>query len=325
MRCIQRWLSVVVGLMLLHSVSWAGNAWQSWVADVRQEALAQGISAALFDRIFAEIGEPSRRVKNLARSQPEHRLTYSRYLKTRADNYRITLGRKYYKKYQGLLERIGHEYGVDPCFIVSFWVMESSYGSYMGNFPVIKSLATLAYDSKRPEFFRKQLFIALKIVNDGHVSLDKFKGEWAGASGQPQFLPSSWVKFAVDYDGDGRKDIWDSKPDVFASIANYMKQNGWQYHEPWAIYVTLPTNFNEALEGKKTTKLVSEWTKLGVRTTHGEPLPFPHLKASIIKPFGGPVFLAYPNYKMILRYNNSIYYAGAIGYMADKICQRRND
>lgn len=298
------------------------QAWKRWVAEVREEALNQGISEATFDKAFANIHEPSRRVKNLSRSQPESRLTYQKYRDSRVDNYRIVIGRKAYRNNQELADKIAREYGVDPCFIMSFWGMETSYGSYMGNFPVIKSLATLAYDSKRQDFFRKQLFYALHIVNDGHVTLDRFKGEWAGASGQPQFLPSSWMKYAVDYDGDGRKDIWESKPDVFASIANYMKENGWQTGEPWAVHVKLPADFDMELEGKSTVKPASEWNALGVRTTDGKPLPYQNLEASIIKPYGGPVFLAYPNYKMILRYNNSIYYAGAIGYLADKICKR---
>lgn len=317
-----RILSVLIGLMLSSFVIAQQQSWNSWVADVRQEALGQGIPAALFDEAFADIHEPSRQVKGLARSQPEHRLTYSKYLSSRVDNYRITIGRQQYKKNQALADEIGKHFGVDPCFIMSFWGMETSYGSYMGNFPVIKSLATLAYDSNRPEFFRKQLFYALHIVNDGHVTLDRFKGEWAGASGQPQFLPSSWREYAVDYDGDGRKDIWESKADVFASIANYMKKNGWQTGEPWAILVKLPKNFDKNLEGKTIVKPVSEWNALGVRTERGEPLPYQNLQASIVQPNGGPVFLAFPNYKMILRYNNSIYYAGAIGYLADKICQR---
>ena len=231
------------------------------------------------------------------------------------------MGRKAYQKNKQILEEVGQQYGVNPCFIVSFWGMETSYGTYMGNFPVIKALATLAYDSKRQNFFRKELFLALGILNGGHVSLADFKGEWAGASGQPQFLPSSWVKYAVDYDGDGRKDIWKSKPDVFASIANYMKKNGWKTGEPWAVQVNLPKQFDMKLEGKNNMKSVSEWSKLGVLTESGQPLPYQNLQASIIQPLGGPTFLAFPNYKMILRYNNSIYYAGAIGYMADTICQ----
>ncbi len=315
---------LVGGLCLLATqMSFANpQSWNTWVDTVRQEALSQGISPTVFDRAFSDIHEPSRTVKNLSRSQPEHRLTFSKYLSSRADGYRIAMGKKNYEKNKELLKKIGLDYGVDPCFIVSFWGMETSYGTYMGNFPVIKSLATLAYDSSRPDFFRKELFLALHIVNDGHVSLEHFKGEWAGASGQPQFLPSSWVKFAVDYDGDGRKDIWESKADVFASIANYMKQNGWKANEPWAVKVKLPKNFDMALEGKTIVKPTSEWNALGVRTESGEPLPYQNLTASIVQPYGGPAFLAFSNYKMILRYNNSIYYAGAIGYMADKVCQR---
>ena len=311
----------VVACLLLQQVAFASQTWDQWVADVRKEALAQGISPETFDSAFADIHEPSRQIKSFSHSQPEHRLTFMKYRNSRIDSYRIAIGRKEYKKNKVVLEDIAQKYGVNPCFIVSFWGFETSYGSYMGNFPVIKALATLAYDSKRQDFFRKELFIALRILNEGHVDLQDFKGEWAGASGQCQFLPSSWVKYAVDYEGTGKKDIWKSKPDVFASIANYMKLNGWQAGEPWAIQVTLPKKFDMALEGKSIVKPVSEWNALGVRTESGEPLPNQNLQASIIQPLGGPTFLAYPNYKMILRYNNSIYYAGAIGYMADKICQ----
>lgn len=308
--------------ILLSTTGFAQENWNTWLAQVRAEALAQGISARVIDEAFANIHEPSRKVRSLSRSQPEHRITFERYLRTRADNYRISIGRKEFARNKEVLQQVGDNFGVDPCFVVSFWGMESSYGSYMGDFPVINSLATLAYESNRPDFFRKQLMIGLKILDEGHVSLKNFKGEWAGASGQPQFLPSSWVEFAVDYDGDGRKDIWNSKPDVFASIANYMKKNGWQKDEPWAVRVKLPAHFDRQLMGKAITKPVSEWNALGVRTEQGQPLPDQRLTASIVQPEGGPVFLAYPNYKMILRYNNSIYYAGAIGYMADKICGR---
>lgn len=321
---MKRWrLLLSLGLLWLSSAVFANQQnWSQWIAGVRQEALSQGISPQLFDEAFAGMHEPSRTVKGLSHSQPEHRLTFAKYLHSRVDDYRVAIGRKEFSRNRDVLEKIGKEFGVDPCFIVSFWGMESSYGSYMGNFPVIKSLATLAYESNRPEFFRKELFLALHILNDGHVSLANFKGEWAGASGQCQFLPSSWVKYAVDYDGDGYKNIWESKPDVFASIANYMKQNGWQTDEPWAIHVTLPAHFDMKLEGKSIVKSVREWNAMGVRTESGQPLPYENLQASIVKPLGGPVFLAYPNYKMILRYNNSIYYAGAIGYLADKICKR---
>lgn len=319
---MRRWQLVFIFSILFQSIAFAvSENWNQWVLGVREEALQQGIPPSLFDDAFADIHEPSRKIKSLMRSQPEHRLTFIKYRSTRADNYRIAIGRKLYQKNKVLLDEIGRHYGVNPCFIVSFWGMETSYGTYMGDFPVIKALATLAYDSNRKDTFRKELLLALRIVNEGHVSLANFKGEWAGASGQPQFLPSSWVKYAVDYDGDGRKDIWESKADVFASIANYMKQNGWQTNEPWAIQVKLPAKFDMKLEGKNIIKPVSEWNSLGVRTESGQPLPYTNLQASIVQPLGGPTFLAFANYKMILRYNNSIYYAGAIGYMADKICQ----
>lgn len=312
---------MIMVYVLLNQTAFAQRNWNEWVSSVRTEALEQGISPETFDEAFAGIHEPSHQIKGLMHSQPERRLTFIKYRNTRVDNYRIVMGRKEYKKHQAVLEAIGKQYGVNPCFIVSFWGMETSYGSYMGTFPVVKALATLAYDSKRQDFFRKELFIALRILNEGHVSLGDFKGEWAGASGHPQFLPSSWVKYAVDYDGDGHKDIWRSKPDAFASIANYMKQNGWQTGEPWAIQVKLPAKFDMAMEGKSIVKPVSEWNSLGVRTEDGKPLPYQNLQGSIVKPLGGPTFLALPNYKMILHYNNSIYYAGAIGYLADKICQ----
>lgn len=318
---MKKWGLVLTACLLFTQYVAADPAWNQWVAGVREEALQQGIPPALFDDAFAEIHEPNRQIKSLMRSQPEHRLTFMKYRTSRVDNYRIAIGRKQYQKNKELLDKIGQEYGVNPCFIVSFWGMETSYGTYMGNFSVVRALATLAYDSNRKEVFRKELFLALRILNEGHVSMDKFKGEWAGASGQPQFLPSSWVKYAVDYDGDGHKDIWESKPDVFASIANYMKQNGWQSGEPWAIQIKLPAKFDMKLEGKNTIKPVSEWNELGVRTESGEPLPYQDLQASVVQPYGGPTFLAFPNYRMILRYNNSIYYAGAIGYLADKVCQ----
>lgn len=313
-------LSLLVSMLVLTNV-YAQEPWNQWVSEVRKEALAQGISPEIFDQAFADINEPSHKVKSFSKSQPEHRLTFMKYRTSRADKYKIIVGRKEYKKNKALLEEIAQKYGVNACFIVSFWGMETSYGTYMGSFPVIKALATLAYDSKRKDFFRKELFIALRILNEGHVSLADFKGEWAGASGQPQFLPSSWVKYAVDYEGNGKRDIWKSKPDVFASIANYMKLNGWQAGEPWAIQVTLPKKFDMTLEGKRTVKPVSEWNALGVRTQDGQPLPHQDMQASIVQPLGGPTFLTFPNYKMILRYNNSIYYAGAIGYMAEQICQ----
>ena len=311
--------------ILLTCTSLFAQSWSAWLAEIKQEALKKGIRQTIIDEAFANVHAPSPSVKKLAHNQPEKRLSYSKYRSSRVDAYRISIGKQRYQQNKVWIDEIAKRYEVDPCFMVSFWGLETSYGTYMGNFPVIQALSTLAYESNRKEFFKDELFLALQILNEGHVQLAQFKGEWAGASGQPQFLPSSWLQYAVDFDGDGKKDIWDSKKDALASIANYMKQNGWHQNQPWAVFVKLPNGFDMSQEGKNVSKNVKEWDALGVRTVQGEHLPYPELKASIIQPYGGPTFLAYPNYRMILRYNNSIYYAGAIGYLADKICKRPSE
>jgi membrane-bound lytic murein transglycosylase B len=296
--------------------------WAQWVQDLRQEAMGQGIKPGIFDTAFAGV-TPNQTVLHLDKHQPEKRLTFLQYRTTRIDPLRIKLGRIEYKRYQALMGNIGHDYGVDPCFITAFWGIETSYGHYLGHFPVVRALATLAYDNRRSDYFRKELLIALHILNEGHVSLDKFKGEWAGASGQPQFMPSSWQRYAVDYEGDGRRNIWTSYPDAFASIANYLHLNGWLPRQPWAVQVSLPTNFNDDWLGLRIAKPVSEWLRLGVTIVNSQRLPPDQdLLASIVRPEGGPDFMVFNNFKVLLKYNNSIFYAASVGYLADKICSR---
>ncbi len=296
--------------------------WNEWVTQLRAEAVQKGIRPAVFDMAFQNIHGPDQHVLNFDRSQPETRITYLKYRNTRGDTYRIKIGRIKYAKYKPILTEIGNKFGVNPCFIVSLWGMETSYGSFMGNFPVIKSLATLAYDTRRSVYFREQLFYALEILNGGHVDMKDFKGEWAGASGQPQFLPSSWHNYAVDYDKDGRKDIWKSFPDAFASIANYLAQNGWERNEPWAITVVVPAGFDESLLNSKTAKSVEEWREMGLRTVDGRPWPSASLKAKLIRPLGGPDMLTFHNFDVLMKWNRSIYYAGTVGYVAEQICNR---
>lgn len=295
--------------------------WRQFKNDLRQEALRDGISAQTFDRAFRDVHEPNRRVLKYDRSQPEKRLTFLKYRNTRADAYRVKIGHKKFKQNHKLLEQIGSEYGVHPCFITSFWGLETSYGHFMGKFPVIQSLATLAFDSRRSSFFRKELLIALHIINEGHVDLKNFKGEWAGATGQPQFLPSSWQKFAVDYSKNGRKDIWNDKGDIFASIANYLQLNGWHTQEPWAIEVQLPSTFNQKLLTRKITKPVNDWMSLGI--TPVNVTPNISLNASVIEPYGGPAMMVFNNFNVIMKWNRSTYYAGTVGYLAEKICRHR--
>lgn len=298
--------------------------WSEWVYELKRDAIAQNIDPNLFDQIFNNIHGPNPKVIHFEQTQPERRITFMEYRNSRADHYKIAIGRKEYQKNQAMLNNIGNTYHVDPCYIVALWGMETSYGRYMGNYPVIQSLATLAYSSSRREDFRQELLLALQIINQHQVTLSQFKGEWAGASGQPQFLPSSWFKYAVDFDQDGRKDIWTSKTDTFASIANYLAQNGWQNNMPFLVEVSLPDQFDLNLIGKAIEKPVKVWNDLGVRTMNGESLYFQELNASIIQPEGGPTYLIYPNFKVILTYNNSIYYAGTINYMAREICGPKN-
>lgn len=314
----------ILGICLTAMIrlSTAATSWPDWVAQLRQDAVAQGIRPRVFDRAFQGV-VPSKKVKHLDRTQPEKRLTFLKYRTTRADNYRIHLGRKLYKRHQSLIDQISSEYGVNSCYIVSFWGLETSYGRYMGSFPVIQSLATLAYDGRRSAFFRKELLYALKILNEGHVPLSRLKGEWAGASGQPQFLPSSWYHYAVDYDKDGRRDIWRTQADVFASIANYLVTHGWQSGQPWGVQVRLPQFFNrDKWVNAKLYQRVKQWRRLGVDFQSSHWIN-PNWQARLIHPHGGPDLLVFNNFDVIMRWNRSTYYAGTVGYMADKICQSK--
>ncbi len=299
----------------------AKSSWQQWVKELRSEAITKGIRPELFDEVFARVKEPNLSVLSLDRNQPEHRISFLQYRSSRADAYRIKLGRQQYQHYQSLLTEIGDKYGVSPCFIVSLWGLETSYGFYLGKFPVIQALATLAYGPRRAEFFRMQLLYALQILNEGHIDYDHFKGEWAGASGQPQFLPSSWHEYAVDYDGDGKKNIWTSYPDAFASIANYLVQNGWRANQPWAIPVSINAEARQYLNDKTVTKPLSTWIKLGVRAQGNQPWPEDTtLPARLIEPDGGPDFLIFNNFDVIMKWNHSNYYVGTVGYLAEQIC-----
>ena len=323
---MKRRILAAMGIFLLigffNISAYGKQSWPDFLKEIRKEAIAQGIRPEVVDDALRGIKEPSRKVLHLDRTQPEKRLTFLKYRNTRADAYRIKLGRKELQKHQALLQEIGRRYSVNKCFIVSLWGLETSYGRFMGSFPVVHSLATLAYDNRRSAFFRKQLFLALHILNDGHVQLKDFKGEWAGASGHPQFLPSSWHKFAVDYDRSGRKDIWKSLPDAFASIANYLHKSGWRIGEPWAIPVTVPVNFDEKLMSRKIVKTISQWKSLGVHAQENEHLPNKNYEASIIRPYGGPTLMIFNNFKVIMKWNRSIYYAGTVGYMAEQVCQQ---
>lgn len=313
-----RFKKIIMLCCLFFSVPlFAKTNWQTYVDGLRVEAISKGIRPEVFDAAFQGMQEPHHKILKLDRSQPEKRITYLQYRNSRVDAYRIKLGHQEMKKNIKLLNQIGAHYGVDPAIIVSLWGLESSYGRFMGNFPVIRSLATLAYDHRRASFFRRELFFALEMLNEGHVTLEKLKGEWAGGTGQSQFLPSSWHNYAEDYDGDGRKDIWNSQSDVFASIANYLAKNGWQTNAPYSITVTLPAQFDHTLASLKIVKTVGEWEKLGVRVDAKNIAST--LPASIVEPDGGPAMMVFNNFKVIMKWNHSIYYAATVEYLAEKM------
>ncbi|MGM0788194.1 MAG: lytic murein transglycosylase, partial [Thermodesulfobacteriota bacterium] len=216
---------------------------------------------------------------------------------------------------------IYYEYGVPPRYIIAFWGIETNFGDHLGSFQVIDSLATLAYNQRRSEFFRAELLDALRIIEQGHIDPDGMRGSWAGAMGHMQFLPSTFTGHAVDYTGNGRKDIWGSLPDAFASAAKFLSDIGWQKGELWGREVLLPEDFDLSLASMDTKKTVNEWSGLGVRRAYGEPLPAADMEGSVILPQSheGPAFLVYNNFRVIMRWNRSINYAISVGHLADRI------
>ncbi|MEE8394255.1 MAG: lytic murein transglycosylase [Rhodospirillales bacterium] len=292
---------------------------QEWLEGVRKEAAALGIGASTLDSALAGI-TPIPRVVELDRKQPEFTLTFRQYQDRVVPKSRVDMGRRKLNENRALLEEIGRKFGVQPRFIVAFWGIETDFGRITGGFPVIKALSTLAYDGRRSKYFRGELMNALKILDGGHISVSKMIGSWAGAMGQCQFMPSSFLSFAVDYDGDGRKDIWNNLADVFASAANYLARSGWRDDQTWGRPVLLTRELDKKLIGLKVKKRLSEWQSLGVRRIDGADLPKRDLLASVVlAEDGGPPFVVYNNYHTILKWNRSTFFAVAIGSLADRI------
>jgi len=296
-------------------------AFQAWVADLRTEALAQGISAATFDTAFRDT-KPIPRVIELDRYQPEFSQTFWTYMSRAVSPERIERGREMLRKHGPLLRQIQRQYGVQPRFLVAFWGMETAFGATFGGFPVVDALATLAYDTRRSAFFRKELLDALRILDAGHIPPARMQGSWAGAMGHLQFMPSTFRAHAVDRDGDARADIWGSLPDVFASAANYLSREGWKGDQTWGREVRLPAGFNLDLIGLGTRKPLAEWAKLGLRRADGGALPVVRdMSGSLVLPAGieGPAFLVYDNFRTTMVWNRSILYALAVGHLADRL------
>lgn len=291
-----------------------------WLEALRTEAIENGIKPKVFDNVMSGV-KPVQKIIDLDRKQPERTITFEEYKERVVTASRIRKGRRLQSEYIDTLKKIEEKYGVQKRFILALWAIETDFGRNVGGFYVPAALATLAYDGRRSQFFREELLKALKIINDGHVSKEDMKGSWAGAMGQSQFMPSSFLNFAVDYDGDKKKDIWRSRYDVFASIANYLDTVGWNVEDTWGRKVELPNGFDMTLNDIKISKTLLEWQKLGVRRTNGKDLPIKKIKASLIAPNNkkDDAFLIYDNYKTILNWNKSNYFALSVGILSDAI------
>lgn len=308
---------------------------EDWLAIVIAEAREQGIREDIIQQALVPV-TPIPQVISNDRSQAEFTETFEQYLEKRVTQWRIDTGRARLAQHRELLEQVGAHYGVEPRFIVAFWGIETNYGNFTGGTDVIRALVTLAYDPRRADYFRRELFSALQILNEGHITHADMKGSWAGAMGQSQFMPSSFVKYAQDFDGDGRRDIWTTPADVFASIAQYLKAAEWRDDQTWGREVQLPADY-QARAGewaqppaqhscsvvRHHTQMLplAQWQQIGVRRIDGSDLPTNDFTASIIQPDGpeGRAFLTYQNFRAILRYNCANNYALSIGHLADRL------
>jgi len=295
-----------------------------WMEQLRADARAAGISQATVDTALAGIEQPQERVLESDRSQPEKIQSLADYVAARVSPQRIADGRQMLRRYPTWLGRVERKYGVQRRFIVALWGIESGYGRHTGKLPVIPALVTLAFDTRRGEYFRKELLEALRIIDAGQIPLKQMQGSWAGAMGHFQFMPSSYRHYAVDGDGDGRIDLWNSIPDALSSAANYLAQAGWQDDQTWGRPVRLPKGFDRTLAGLKTRLTLARWQSLGVRTISGQALPRRNLQASLIMPDGdgGPAYLVYDNFRVLLRWNRANTFAIAVGTLADRYGQK---
>ncbi len=309
-----------------------------WLNELKEEALNRGFSRETINAAFSEIREPVKSIVNKDRNQAEVIESYAMYVNRRVTTWRIVNGKKQIKKHEELLKKIALEYGVQPRFIVAIWGMETNYGTIPLKESIFSALATLAYDKRRADFFRAQFFDALTILDKGLAPYEKMKSSWAGAMGQCQFMPENYLKYAVDYDKDGKCDIWETEADVFASIANYLSSFGWKDHQTWGRPVILPDIPEEDLFAKKSNDLapveqcerygdlkvwrdLQEWQALGIRRLNGSDLPARSIPATLISgdPGDNKGYIVYSDFCSIMRFNPAFKYALSIGLLADHL------
>jgi membrane-bound lytic murein transglycosylase B len=319
-------LIVVVPVLLCgFALSAAGaepaQPFAAWLQELRSEALAAGISKQTLDAALATVREPLDLVVRADRSQPERLQTVADYVAARVTPERVARGRRMLARYPTWLGRVERRYGVQRRYLVALWGIESGYGSHTGDVPVIRALATLAHEGRRGAYFRRELLDALRILDTGQVPLERLRGSWAGAMGQCQFMPSAFRRFAVDGDGDGRIDLWNSIPDVLASSANYLAKNGWRDDRIWGRPVRLPAGFDPALAGLENLRPLARWQRLGIRRSDGRALPRRDIEAALLLPDGpgGPAYLVYSNFQTLLAWNRAEAFAVAVGTLAERL------
>jgi membrane-bound lytic murein transglycosylase B len=313
--------SLSLALLMPAGPAFADAGFRQWVASFRATAVAGGVSGAVYDQAFRDIKEPDPVVLEKARTQPEFTAPAWDYFDNRVHDQSVAVGQQMAKKWKPWLDRIEARFGVDRYILLAIWSMESNYGEILKRDDimrnVVRSLATLAYgDPKRSKYARTQLVAALKILQTGDIDESHLSGSWAGAMGQTQFIPTSYQHYAVDMDGNGKRDIWNSIPDALATSANLLKKNGWQAGKTWGYEVALPAG---KLPGGSRT--LAQWQALGVVRANGKPFKNPADKATLKVPDGrgGPAFLMIRNFSVIKAYNNADKYALAVGLLADEI------
>jgi membrane-bound lytic murein transglycosylase B len=317
---LTRRLLLAAPAALLPLAASADGRFDSFVSGIKTDARRSGVSDSILDEAFEGV-QPSPKVLELDRHQPEFTLTWAQFKAKIIPQSRFDAAREAYHREAALLAKVPRAYGCDASIVVGIWGLESAFGAKTGTFRIVEALATLAFDGRRASFFRAELLNALRILQNGDISAHAMTGSWAGAMGQPQFMPSAYLHYAVDADGDGRRDIWNDRADVFGSVANYLAKSGWRLGEPWGQRIRIPENFTAGLEGRDATKTLGQWQSLGVRREDGRPFSRPEVSGAVVMPdgVGGEAYMTYANFKVIRRYNPSDYYALAVGLVGNAV------
>jgi len=287
---------------------------------LKATAKAEGIDGQTVDAVMDAV-QYSARVIELDQRQPEFTRSFGNYYLLRVTASRVALGRALLSTHHDLLQQVQKKTGVPPHYLVAFWGLETNFGGNFGNMPVPDSLTTLACDPRRSEFFTAELMAALRLVESGDIGAQQMQGSWAGAMGHVQFMPSAYLRYAVDGDGDGRRDLWGSIPDAMYSAGNFLKALGWQTGIRWGREVDLPLNFDYALANTGEALPLTYWRELGIKDVFGRPLADADIATRLLVPSGhrGPAFVTYPNFNVIMGWNHSEYYALSVGRLADRI------